>query len=167
MTNPALCANPRFPECKHPEAAHIPGGCDECTDIQWTCDRYVAPADTVSVAVQVPPPPEDCDRWEQVLGDDLPPARGDAERVVWLRARRKREPLVAVMLTRVQRDYLLACLDTGTGSFGDAIRQACRDAKASAPVCGIPVAVDDPGYPHMAKCLRDAGHAGRCSPVKP
>lgn len=34
------CANPRFPRCKHPKAAHIPGGCDQCVIVE-TCDQYM------------------------------------------------------------------------------------------------------------------------------
>lgn len=36
------CVNPRYPNCKHAEAAHIPGGCEECV-IAETCDMYMAP----------------------------------------------------------------------------------------------------------------------------
>ena len=62
------CANPRFPRCKHPKAAHIPGGCDQCVIVE-TCDQYMEgdmSDETVEVKVKLPKPDEG-KKWE-VLG---------------------------------------------------------------------------------------------------
>lgn len=161
-----LCANTLYPECKHPHRHHDKGSNERLCRWPCLCTEFVAPADTVSVTVQVPKPPEGYEPWEQTE-EAVSVKDPTLVQVIYLRSRRKPEPpLVPVMLTWADRAHW-ASLTAGIGSEArQRLTQACRDAEASAQVCGKPVAVEDTGYPYMAKCQQPTSHTGRCSPEK-
>ena len=69
------CANPRYPNCKHPEAAHIPGGCDQCV-IAETCDMYVAPESQPPCYVQ---------SWAKAHNGQLVRERASGDWICWVR----------------------------------------------------------------------------------
>ena len=91
------CANPRYPNCKHAKAAHIPGGCDQCL-IAETCNQYMEgdmSNKTVDVKVSKPPEGKEWYGWHSSEGEII------------LRLRRIAPPerMVAVMMTESDRQH--------------------------------------------------------------